>query len=147
MKEIEMAWAAGFFEGEGSVRISKPAERNWGSLNIDIPNTKESLVRWFDERWEGSVHEYAESGNRKKYWRWRCASSKAAKFLRDIRPFIVSDLVREKIDVGLAFQDQKESRRSDETYRQTQWEAYWWMAELNTRGTCPNAQQHRRGNR
>lgn len=134
MTPRELSWAAGFFEGEGSVRISKPAARNWGSLAVDVPNTDEELVRWFAARWGGSVSEHRAVGRRRRYWRWRISSKQAAIFLRAIRPYVVSARVAQRIDHGLAFQEQKEQRRSDEEYRQAQWEAYWWMAELNARG-------------
>jgi hypothetical protein len=130
----ELAWAAGFFEGEGSVRITKPALRNWGSLAVDVPNTDETLVRFFSERWGGSVHYQAAKGRRRGYWRWRCSAREAATFLREIRPFIVSPRVATRIDEGLEFQAQKRRGGHDEDYRREQWEAYWRMAELNVRG-------------
>lgn len=132
--KAELAWAAGFFEGEGSVRISKPTRRNWGSLLVDIPNTDPVLVHFFANRWAGSVSEHAAVGRRNRYWRWRCASLQAAAFLTAIRPYVISPRVAEKIDHGLAFQAQKRPRDSSEAYREAQWIAYWWMAELNVRG-------------
>lgn len=140
MIPTELAWAAGLFEGEGSVRISKPAARNWGSLNVDVPNTDEAIVRFFADRWGGSIHYSAPSGRRRGYWRWRCAAKQAAEFLVVIRPYIVSPRVAQKIDHGLEFQQQKR-KSSDESYRQDQWEAYWWMAELNVRGVQPVAEE------
>lgn len=95
-----------------------------------------ALVRFFVERWAGSVHYVAERGRRRGYWRWRIAAQQAASFLRAIRPFIVSPRVAAKIDHGLDFQAQKAQRRSDEAYRAEQWHAYWYMAELNARGVA-----------
>ena len=132
---IELAWVAGFFEGEGSVRISKPARRNLGSLTVDVPNTEVALIRPF-ERWGGSVSRYSPGGRRKSYWRWRAAATEAEAFLRVIRPYVISEKVREKIDLGLAFQAQKvqgNGSRGD-AYREAQWVAYRRMAELNVRG-------------
>lgn len=132
----ELAWAAGLFEGEGSVRISKPALRNWGSLNVDVPNTDHEIIAFFADRWHGSVHHVEQQGRRREYWRWRCASLHAATFLRAIEPFVVTERVRGRIAHGLAFQDQKLKSRAARTeeYREAQWIAYWWMAELNLRG-------------
>jgi hypothetical protein len=134
MTPVELAWAAGLFEGEGSVRISKPAARNWGSLNVDVPNTDQSIVQFFYGRWGGSVREVPAQGNRRTYWRWRLAARQAVPFLEAIRPYLVTDRVRQRVDHGLAFQAQKRSRCSTESYREDQWNAYWWMAELNVRG-------------
>lgn len=146
----ELAWAAGLFEGEGSVRISKPAHRNWGSLNVDVPNTDEQIVRFFSERWYGSVHYHPGTGRRRGYWRWRSNALQAARFLTDIRPYVVTDRVATRIDHGLAFQAQKQRNRSDYEYGAAQWHFYWWMAELNFRGVradddaCPDAESWRR---
>lgn len=133
MTDGELAWAAGLFEGEGSVRISKPALRNWGSLCVDIPNTDLQIVEFFASRWVGSVKHYGESGRRREYWRWRSSSKNAAAFLADIRPYVQTDRVRERIGHALEFQAQK-AQRSDYDYAEAQWTAYWWMAELNIRG-------------
>lgn len=145
--QLELAWAAGLFEGEGSVRISKPAARNWGSLNVDVPNTDQKIVQFFATRFGGSTKHVPAKGKRRAYWRWRVASIEAAAFLTAIRPFVRTNRVREKIDVGLAYQRQKRASRFTEEYRQEQWEAYWWMRELNVRGNDsnrPNASEHRK---
>jgi hypothetical protein len=137
MTPVELAWAAGLFEGEGSVRISKPAFRNWGTLNVDVPNTDKEIVDFFAQRWAGSVHYTAAHARQREVWRWRCAARQAAAFLEEIRPFIRTSRVRERIEHGLAFQAQKVFHRSDEDYAADQWNAYWWMAELNVRGRRP----------
>lgn len=131
-----LAWAAGFFEGEGSVRVSRPAARNWGTLNVDVPNTDESVVRFFEQRWGGSVKHQPQGGRRRAVWRWRLAARQAVPFLEAIRPYLVSVKYRDRVDHALAFQAQKIATRANrsEAYRQAQWEAYWWMAELNVRG-------------
>lgn len=134
MNDIELAWAAGLFEGEGSISISKPTHRNWGHLMADVPNTDDQIVRFFVERWGGVVQHHPSRGRRRAYWRWRTASRQAAAFLRDIRPFVITDRVKGRIDHGVAFQEQKRPTCSTEDYREAQWAAYWWMAELNLRG-------------
>jgi len=165
MTKLELAWAAGLFEGEGTVRINKPTKRNMGALIVSVTNTDRQIVDWFQTRWPGYMK--GVSGMRpdqRPAWAWVIAAHVAAGFLTSIRPYIVRDIVLERIDHGLQFQAGK-TRRACATgnrsrkYAEAQWNAYWWMCELNKRGvrkpmpivdvseeptTCPQAEQHRR---
>ena len=150
MTEVELAWTAGLFEGEGSVRISKPAQRNWGSLVVSTVNTDIQIIEWFQVRWPGCMK--VVTGMRpeqKTAWFWVLAAKKAAAFLEQIVPYIVRDAMREKIRIGLDFQAGKSSRARWMTeseryaYAEQQWNAYWWMGHLNERGR-PEFDQHRR---
>lgn len=141
MKKMELAWAAGLFEGEGTVRINKPSLRNWGAVCVSVVNTDKQIVQWFQDRWPGYMKPATGLGpNRKPAWVWVIAANKAIVFLKAILPFVVRDAVREKIAHAINFQAQKrkdvKSMSADEryTYAEDQWNAYWWMAELNKRG-------------
>lgn len=140
--KLELAWAAGLFEGEGSVMISKPAERNWGTLRASVVNTDLQVVRFFADRWPGYCR--AATGlkdTQRDAWVWLVAARRAAAFLEDIRPFIVRDKVKSRIDLGLQFQRGKEGgggKPRSEQYAEDQWNAYWRMCELNTRGRDPD---------
>lgn len=153
LAEADLAWAAGLFEGEGSVRINKPARRNWGSLTASVVNTDREIVDFFQDRWPGYCK--AATGLRPEQrpaWVWVIAARQAAAFLEAIRPFVRSTRVRTKIAYGLEFQAQKLSGLACRTqaYCEVQWNAYWWMAELNARGrqpparTSPHSAEHRR---
>ncbi len=147
--EAELAWAAGFFEGEGSVRISKPAPRNWGSLLVDVPNCLPELVRFFADRWGGSIAYYAAAGARRGYWRWRASSHMAARFLDQISPHLRSEKYQKRAWYGLAYQSHKVPRTQIEDlneYELAQWWFYLEMRAMNVRGvqTCPDAQRFRK---
>lgn len=150
MTDLELAWAAGLFEGEGTVRINRPSQRNWGALVVSVVNTDKQIVDWFQTRWPGYMK--AATGlkpQQRQAWVWVIAARQAIRFLQAIRPFVVRDKVREKIGHAIAFQEQKRAdtrRMTDQeryAYAEDQWISYWWMAELNKRGN-PNANQHRR---
>ena len=134
MTEAELAWAAGFFDGEGTVRISKPMPRNTGALLVSMANTDYQTVEWFQQRWPGYVKPYKPVLRKRQAWRWQIGATKAAAFLVAIRPFVVRDAMREKIDYALAFQAQKRAGVSSDEYCEQQWIAYWWMGKLNQRG-------------
>jgi hypothetical protein len=141
MTDSELAWAAGLFEGEGSVRISKPASRNLGSLIVSVVNTDRQVLDFFQERWPGHMQPARglDPTRQRPAWVWLTAALKAATFLRAIEPFLRTDRVREKAALGLWFQSQKRSGRENRTddYLEQQWVTYWQMAELNLRGVRP----------
>jgi hypothetical protein len=78
--------------------------------------------------------------NQRDAWVWVIAAKKAIVFLKAIRPFIIRDAVREKIDCAIEFQDGKRMDVSHMKYEdryayaENQWVAYWYMCHLNRRG-------------
>ena len=149
MTERELVWAAGLFEGEGTVRINKPTRRNCGTLIVSVVNTDRDVLDFFQARWPGYMKRATGLGPRQRpAWVWVIAARRAAAFLRLIQPFIVRARVLERIDVALQFQDDKVvGRNRPAHYVESQWHSYWWMRELNVRGvdqTCPQAQEWRR---
>jgi hypothetical protein len=137
MTPEELSWAAGMFEGEGSVRINVPTRRNMGSLLVDMVNTDVEIVEFFQARWPGYMVPVKADGNRRDFYRWRAASWVAAGFLTAVMPHLRTKRVRERAALGLAFQTQKSRdcriNRTDE-YAARQREFYDRMAVLNLRG-------------
>jgi hypothetical protein len=134
---LELAWAAGVFEGEGSVRINKPTARNRGALLCDMVNTAPEITAFFADRWGGYHRPIPAAPPRNAYWRWRVAALEAARFLRDVQPYLRTEKYRTRVDLALAFQDQK--RRSSglnrgALYLATQDQYYEQMRDLNVRG-------------
>jgi hypothetical protein len=141
MNEIELAWAAGLFEGEGTVRINKPGVRNWGHVAVSVVNTDRQVVDWFQARWPGYMRPATGlREDQRDAWVWVIAARRAIAFLEQIKPFVVRDAVREKISVAIDFQQQKRndvrllSYEDRYSYAEQQWNAYWWMRVLNKRG-------------
>ena len=82
------AWAAGFWEGEGSVTIFKRASRKRclgfsHKLRCTAGQRKPAPLEILRENWGGSIH-YRD----KKCHAWTISSASAARFLRDIRPHL-----------------------------------------------------------
>lgn len=144
-----LAWMAGVFEGEGSIRISRPAPRNMGSLCVDLPNTDRTLIEPFQAMWGGSIKRYAQKPPQREYYRWRCSSRQAEEFLLSMWPLLGTEKYRGRCVVALDFQAQKRSGSDNRSpdYAERQWTYYEAMKALNVRGisaTCPQAAQHRR---
>lgn len=129
-----MAWLAGVLESEGSIRINTPTKRNWGALLVDMVNTDLELVAPFQEHWPGYLREVPANGNRRAYWRYRCAATVAARLLTDLMPYFRSERMRERALLALRFQAQKRAGVRTDDYREQQQAFYEQMKALNVRG-------------
>src|SRR5215475_14007114 len=139
MTDVELAYAAGMFEGEGSIRINKPTRSNKGHLICTVANTDIQILLFYQERWPGCLAKKTGIGpNRKEAWVWTCASRKAEAFVKDIFPFLRTERVKTKALLGLEFQAQKQMftrwNRAPEEYLNRQWEYFEEMKRLNKRG-------------
>jgi len=96
MKETDVAWAAGFFEGEGSLTICFSYEfHGQVSASQKAREPLDKLVKLFG----GRVH----LRKRDSCYIWQLASKKALPFLKKIYPYIVSPLRRQEISVYAVF--------------------------------------------
>lgn len=142
--DLELAWAAGVFEGEGSVRINKPTQRNRGALLCDMVNTCPEITQFFADRWGGYHRPVPAAPPRNAYWRWRVAALEAARFLRDIRPYLRTAKYLTRVELALSFQDQKRrAHNRGALYLATQDEYYEQMRDLNVRGVRPGEEAPR----
>lgn len=135
--KINNAWAAGFFDGEGCIRVNKPTKRNLGNLCVSISNTDEAVIRWFQKKWPGYCKPNIQSKKHKPAFTWVIASQRAISFLKYIQPFVKRGAVKTKIRLAIEYQKQKLQHASyDEVYRKKQWEWYYRFRVLNQRGTA-----------
>lgn len=138
MTREDLAFAAGLMEGEGSVRINKATKRNLGHLVCAVTNTNIEILDWLQARWPGYMK--GASGLRPDQspaWVWVIAARKAAAFLAEIEPFVITDRMKRRIALAREFQAQKRRCHADcrtYEYRETQWIYFMEMKELNLRG-------------
>ena len=103
----ELAYAAGLFDGEGSIMLRPRRPRNNGTLIVSMSNTDAALIAWMKERWGGFAKPYRMQGNRKPAWSWCLAARAAARFLSAIQPYVVSPRNKQRIRLALDFQASK----------------------------------------
>lgn len=98
---LDCAWAAGLFEGEGTVTLSaNKAMRVRPS--ISVPNTDREVVEFFHRRWGGSIRNHQPSGNARLVHVWGLSSGEPIEcFIRDMLPFIRTRRVRDKMEIVL----------------------------------------------
>jgi hypothetical protein len=104
--EVDKAYAAGFFDGEGTVTIAEGRRENsrWPIYNMRVivgQNDLDQLL-WLRERWSGTIVARAAAGNRKQHHTWSAFSRQAHRFLLDVQPYL--RLKRERADLAIDFQ-------------------------------------------
>lgn len=135
----ELAFAAGFMEGEGTVRIAAMTRRNMGVLHVSAVNTDESLIRWLHERWQGYCSPATGlRADQRPALVWTIAARAARDFLVAIEPYVVSQRMRERIDMARRWQELKEIhwRHRDEQWAEESFTLYLLSAHLNRRGVA-----------
>ena len=84
-----VAWAAGFFEGEGSITIQKRRRRGYSSrfayiLRVGVGQRDTKPLELLKAYWGGTYHQL---GHRPS-WEWFISSNQASRFLKDISPYL-----------------------------------------------------------
>jgi hypothetical protein len=95
MSEIERAWLAGLFDGEGSI-VSPKGDGVKYSLRITITNTCRELLEEV-ERVVGTgriINHRPATERWRQTWYWQCYSDNARDVLRQIRPWLIAKRAR-----------------------------------------------------
>lgn len=136
---LELAWAAGLFEGEGTVTIiGQGKKRRYTRPIVTLSSTDSEIVDFFQKRWPGNLRWYLpkKSLNAKPAISWTLQNRTAIKrFLNDIRPYIQTARVWQKIE--LLFEDinaRVQGSRSDPLYIERCQSRRTRMMNLNLRG-------------
>lgn len=105
----DLAWAAGFFDGEGSVNIKSQGKTVVLSVHVAQVDRRplDKLVRCFG----GKVYGPYKSNNPRHsdHYQWVLSSHNAYKFLVKVAPYLVNK--REEALIGLEYQQFFETNR------------------------------------
>jgi hypothetical protein len=96
MTEVEKAYAAGFFDGEGCVLIDLPRRTKGYALRVTLAQGSKTVLLRLQAAWGGSL-----SGKEGR-WRLSLVGTTAGAFLSDIFPFLV--VKREQAAIAIEFQ-------------------------------------------
>lgn len=136
--EADRNWAAGLFEGEGTVTLALRSLDETYRLVVTMANTNHQILDFFQDRWPGWIQPaYGKRPGRQPAWYWTLAWGKAECFLREIEPYLRTHRVREKFRVALAFRDHQSRSASvwnKPDYKPRQRALYLEMKALNKRG-------------
>lgn len=100
---LDCAWAAGHFEGEGTVSLTKGGRIMHVRPLISLASTDKSCRDFFDNRWPGNCRTVSSRTEQsREAFVWNLNSGERIQiFLLDILPFVRTDRVRQKITVVL----------------------------------------------
>ena len=82
--EVEKAYLAGFFDGEGWVGIYVHGRYNSPELRVSISQKDVEILHWIQDRYNGNVALHRSNG----IPLWQATTHVAYKFLTDIRPYL-----------------------------------------------------------
>lgn len=137
-------WAAGFFDGEGSVqiaRVNQEGRANTRTVNfrlfISASQVEKDPLEVLMALWDGCiVTSHPEAGNCRACYAWQAVSQVAAKALTEMKPYLkVKDL---QAELALSFQAVRKKgkttlRQRTERFERDE-ETYTTMRMLNRRG-------------
>lgn len=83
MKETDIAYAAGFFDGEGCISIA-----NNGSVDVRITNTSKEVLLKLESIFGGSITNRAQKVNKTQY-AYSFYGENAINFLKILKPYLI----------------------------------------------------------
>ena len=93
--ETELAWMAGFFDGEGSIMLSKVVNDNGGVCfhrRVCVVNTRRDILDIFQRYFGGTIrentHQTKYNPNAKPIYSWECSTKQSAYFVGMIKPYL-----------------------------------------------------------
>lgn len=136
--EADRVWAAGHFEGEGTLTINAGGRRRLSTPRVSLVSTDRQVIRFFHATWPGYVHSLmpkSASGRSRKAYVWVLRSCDAIEaFLLDTGPHFRTLRVRTKADLLLEDVRDRAERRFDDAARRRKLERMTVMRVLNRRG-------------
>jgi intein/homing endonuclease len=108
--DLELAYLAGFFDGEGCVHINSPDRAGRQNLLIRVSQTEPSVLLLYESRWQGKISTRENGPNRKPIWLWTACSQNATECLKDLLPYL--RVKSAAALVGVEFQALKEGENN-----------------------------------
>jgi RNA repair pathway DNA polymerase beta family len=111
----ELAYLAGILDGEGHISIdrtegAKPTHAPIHFLQVGITNTDRDLIDNLSTLYGGHVGRTGiRDGHRKDCYRWRLTGPPAAKFLRELHPFL--RIKRRQAEIAIEFAHEMATRQ------------------------------------
>lgn len=150
IKNIDLAYIAGLFDGEGSISLARLGHKVWSkrsdfSLTVRIHNTRKDVLEWVSQTVGGKVYvasNHPPNGYNKVY-QWLMTGPTSIKLLIQLKPFI--KIKNQQIEVAIAFQQTKEIVGAKRQFRkgvpqditEQRFALYEQLKALNRKGTTP----------
>lgn len=92
--DIDCAYAAGFFDGEGhiNVRINTGSnKKKYKALHVNIGQSTIEVLEWLQHYYGGNIYHYPAGKNKHRkndFWQWSIVGTRAWKFVQQIKPHL-----------------------------------------------------------
>lgn len=127
----KIAWAAGFFDGEGCILITNnskgPGKARGKALRIVVAQIDRRPLEFLQDIFGGVICQNRQRGG-KILWQWYVSSVTAASALRDMEPMLIGK--RDEAQLALEFQDRRNPSGIHRTADQKQWDE-WAREEMS----------------
>jgi hypothetical protein len=98
----ELAYAAGLFDGEGSISLTRHRSNRWPSPQVAVASTDYEVLEWFRAHFGGNiVMKQPRASSHSVSYDWRLTDRRALEFLKLIRPYLVIERKIRRIDLLL----------------------------------------------
>ena len=102
MVDTELAYAAGLFDGEGSISLVRQKNNRSHSPQVAVASNDYEVLAWFQKRFGGSiVTKQPRKSTHSVSYDWRLTDRRALAFLQLIRPYLVIERKIRRIDLLL----------------------------------------------
>lgn len=130
----DLAWAAGMFEGEGTVTIQGSGARGYGRCLASLTSTDPEIIAFFQERWSGALTSFRRKPQHRLAQTWTVSGEPMIGFLLDIQPHLRTAAEHEKVALVLECQWQRRRGVKDPAYREAMMGYMHRIRTLNQRG-------------
>ncbi len=104
MPSNEVAYTAGFFDGEGCVSIARYLQRGrpYHTLAIIFTNTDFQVLTWLQQRWGGNIFKPTQlNARRRPYGHLRLSAGPARPLLQAMLPYLI--VKKSQVEIALEF--------------------------------------------
>jgi len=103
MVDTELAYAAGLFDGEGSISLVRQNNNRSHSRQVAVASNDYEVLAWFQNRFGGSiVTKQPRKSTHSVSYDWRLTDRRALTFLQLIRPYLLIKRKIRRIDLLLS---------------------------------------------
>jgi hypothetical protein len=133
--DVELAWAAGLFEGEGTVTMVNGGREGYVRSLATVTSTDPDVLESFMRMWPGQFRSVGQPTPRaREAWKWTVEGDTLIAFLLDLRPHIRTPRVAAKFDLLIEVQRIRRPGSRDPNYKSMLQAYRERMRVLNLRG-------------
>ena len=89
MNKVDLAYAAGILDGEGSICLTKNRSGRWPSPQVAVASTDRELLDWLREQFSGSISiKKPRRSTHQVSYDWKLTDQNALRFLQLVRPYL-----------------------------------------------------------